>query len=166
MTDEERKAKSRERQQRYRARVASSAAYKNKAAADLRAWRKNNVERAAEIAAKSRENTKEKDVIRIRAWRKAHPDYVAKSVVEKGASYAASRRASKNEAMPPWVDRAAIAAVYKQAKLLSLETGAEWHVDHIVPLKHKLVCGLHVVANLQIITAVENLSKTNNFVVK
>lgn len=40
-----------------------------------------------------------------------------------------------------------------------------WHVDHIIPLKHDLVCGLHVVANLQIIPGSENLSKNNRFVV-
>jgi len=41
-------------------------------------------------------------------------------------------------------------------------TGFAWHVDHIVPLKGKNVCGLHLWTNLAVIPKVENLRKGNN----
>lgn len=37
------------------------------------------------------------------------------------------------------------------------------HVDHEIPLNHDLVCGLHCLANLQYLTIVDNLEKSNSW---
>jgi hypothetical protein len=72
-------------------------------------------------------------------------------------------RATKLNASPTWSNKQAIRDVYTAAKALEEETGIKYHVDHIVPLQGKNVCGLHIATNLQILTATENISKSNTF---
>jgi 5-methylcytosine-specific restriction endonuclease McrA len=91
-------------------------------------------------------------------------DYRIKSAALYAAREAA-RKAQKIRATPPWADMDAIRAIYEECSRITAETGVEHHVDHIVPLRHPKVCGLHVHWNLQIITAEENVRKSNRFVV-
>ena len=77
----------------------------------------------------------------------------------------ALRRASKLQATPAWSETEQIVTLYKEAKILEEETGIKQHIDHRVPLKNPLVCGLHCISNLQILSASANLSKHNRFII-
>lgn len=65
---------------------------------------------------------------------------------------------------PSWADMEKIAEIYQMAGQITKETGVLHHVDHIIPLNHDKVCGLHVENNLRVITAQENWAKQNKFV--
>jgi hypothetical protein len=65
------------------------------------------------------------------------------------------------QATPKWADHDAILAIYAEARQRRA-AGEPVEVDHIVPIRGKAVCGLHVHWNLQIITKEENARKKNN----
>lgn len=74
-----------------------------------------------------------------------------------------NRREAMALATPAWANKTAIAKIYSEAKRLTAETGIKHEVDHIVPILNKKVCGLHVEANLQILTKSENIRKHSKF---
>ncbi len=71
-------------------------------------------------------------------------------------AYEILRRTRKILATPTWVDVEQLNNIY-----INCPKGMQ--VDHIIPLKSKVVCGLHVPWNLQYLTASENASKGNRF---
>jgi hypothetical protein len=76
------------------------------------------------------------------------------------------RRRRFRDATPPWLthkQKSEIRNLYRIAITMSQTTGEQYVVDHIVPLRHKLVCGLHTYENLRVIKAKENLLKSNKF---
>ncbi len=80
------------------------------------------------------------------------------------AAREAFRRAQKLNATPKWLTKQHlddIKVLYMKRSVLKLLTGIMYHVDHIVPLIHEDMCGLHVPWNLQLLPWNENLSKGN-----
>ena len=65
-------------------------------------------------------------------------------------------------ATPAWVDHDRIVAVYNESKR-QRNLGWAVCVDHVVPLNHKYVCGLHCHDNLQGITERDNERKSNYY---
>jgi hypothetical protein len=64
---------------------------------------------------------------------------------------------------PLWANKDIIVDIYAEAKHLTKTTNIKHEVDHIIPLRHPLVCGLHVEYNLRIITQEQNKQKDNLF---
>lgn len=101
---------------------------------------------------------KEKVNKTISEWSKNNP--------EKRLATALKYKYNKAKATPKWdndltafitIEAADIAK--KREKLFKYK----WHIDHIVPLQGKNVCGLHVWNNLRVIPAKENQSKGNKY---
>ena len=74
-----------------------------------------------------------------------------------------NRQAKKLNATPKWANQGYIKLFYIGAKMEAERIGQPVHVDHIVPLQHDLVCGLHCEQNLQWLTEKDNLLKGNTF---
>jgi hypothetical protein len=119
--------------------------------ARTRAWQDSHRETARAMCREWRANNLERAMAQQKRWRKEH--------LPRVLAHNARRRAAEVRATPVWADQASITAVYELAALLTKLTGIRHHVDHIVPLKSKIVCGLHVAENLQAIPGRDNMSK-------
>lgn len=137
------------------------------------AWAKENPEKKKEADKKSYEKNKNKRLFvqkhsrsknsgvfkeRAKEWRKNNMGYV----ISKNAE----RHAAKLYRTPKWLtkeQKQEIQEFYKMAKELQKIFPWEQHVDHIIPLQGKLVSGLHVPNNLQILSVHLNCSKKNKY---
>jgi len=109
-----------------------------------------------------------------RAWksknRKRLNEY-SKQYLTEGDNYStklahnSTRRANRIKATPLWANQGYIELFYKLSQIEADRIGEPVHVDHIVPLQHPLVCGLHCEDNLQLLKATDNLSKHNTFLI-
>lgn len=93
---------------------------------------------------------------------KAEGDAVAALYAAAKTEIAKARRKALVDACPAWLsedEHAEIEAIYVEARRITAETGVPHQVDHIVPLRGKTVCGLHVPWNLQVLTAIQNRAK-------
>lgn len=119
-------------------------------------WQKDNPEKANIKSLKWCKDNPEKYKQKSAKWQKENPG--------KCNANCRKRQSAKIQATPPWLtkeDFKQIEALYIKAKELEKLDGIKRHVDHIVPLQGKTVCGLHILINLQILTAEENMNKNN-----
>lgn len=128
-----------------------------------RLYRENNVEKIH----KQKESTRQRECDRNRKWREENREEYLEQNRKNAQRY---RKANKDlviakvkirellklQRMPNWANKDEIIKIYQ-------DKPQGHHVDHIVPLKGKNVCGLHVEYNLQYLTSEENLQKANKF---
>jgi ribosomal protein L32 len=107
---------------------------------------------------------------RARKWAEENPDRVQATMSKwrknnpaKLLAMSLRRREHVRRATPSWANQKGITAAYMVAEFLSKKFGMIFHVDHIIPLRGKTVCGLHVEENLQILSAFDNRQKNNFF---
>lgn len=133
-------------------------------------WAEKNRDKARATDRARYQRDKEKRLNLIKEWAKKNPEkrkqYCKKWDSENKDNkrvHCRQRQARQRNAVPGWADINAIKKIYAEARRLEVETGERHDVDHIVPLKSKLVCGLHCEANLRVTTMFENRSKNNRY---
>ncbi len=123
-------------------------------------YRQNNPEKMKDYDKRKlkRPISREKRRVRDRKYREKHREYLN--------SYFSMRRGMERQATPLWLNKEEILEISELfiiCKMFKIYTGEEYHVDHIVPINNKKVCGLHVPWNLTVISEKENKSKSNKF---
>jgi hypothetical protein len=124
-------------------------------------WYKENYQKNPEQAKQKAANYRKRNPEKVRQ------SYLASIKKRKPQKAAAEREriATKLKATPSWLTkdhRNKMVSVYVYAKYISERSGFDCHVDHIVPLKGKTVCGLHVPWNLRVVSRSFNSQKKNN----
>lgn len=89
---------------------------------------------------------------KVREWERRY----RQATPTKQRAKRAAHEAAKLQATPAWADRTAIENIYAACP-------PGYHIDHIVPLRSKAVCGLHCPANLQPLQSAANCSKGNRW---
>ena len=124
-----------------------------------RNYRKNYPQKAKESRQAWAESNRAKDQSYKKKWQTEN-----KGVVNY---LTRKRQAAKLQRTPSWLteeDHWMIQEAYALAALRTKLFGFPWHVDHILPLQGKVVSGLHVPINLQVIPGKDNVRKGNRMV--
>jgi hypothetical protein len=146
-------------------------------------WAKDNRERHREHGIRFRKANPEKSRAYTKAWRQKNLEYTREKAKEWnranperrraidrrrserqiGRSTPGARKCSLKNVTPAWANHFFMAEAYRLAQLRTKMLGYPHHVDHIIPIRSKLVCGLHVENNLRVIPGSENMRKHNSY---
>jgi hypothetical protein len=97
---------------------------------------------------------------RIKNQRRAHPNFKRRMRSANEQYRKACRKANLYQHDIDIQNR--IDLIYDEMKRRN-EAGCDVVVDHIIPIKNELVCGLHVPWNMQLLTRSKNSEKGNTF---
>jgi len=135
---------------------------KDSVRSNQREYYQQNKDYFSKKSKKYREENRDKVLDYNKLYSKKHYKENKHKYIEKSRV----RRGVKQDATPNWLSGPQIAhikRIYKLRDMMSDATGVEYHVDHIVPLRGKDICGLHVPWNLEVIPATDNLAKGNRY---
>jgi hypothetical protein len=145
--------------------------HKEKRIAASKKWAQENPDKMQAYARAYKQRNKDKLAKRSKLYverntekRKATMKMYRDANKAKGAEAVRRRQARLLQRTPSWLtadDIWLMSQAYELAVLRTKLFGFAWHVDHVLPLKGKLVSGLHTPYNLQVIPALENLRKSN-----
>lgn len=125
----------------------------------MRVYNENNKDKHSKVAKKRYQLNIEEKRLESRIW--------AKNNRPKRRAQHAKRRLAVKNSTPFWyseLDEFVFNESNELSILRSVATGFDWHVDHMVPLRAKTVCGLHVWNNFQVIPAKINIAKRNKLI--
>lgn len=135
-----------------------------------RKWKEQNKDKVEASRLKNLHKHVEKNKTRQKEYKKTNAEKIKEAARMRrlrnpshSRAYVSARRARVKAATPHWANLGAIRNFYLTADSLGMLVGEWFHVDHIVPLKSPIVCGLHCEANLRVISAVENRKKNNRY---
>ena len=136
-------------------------------AKNLRSYYRNHEARRQRVKEHYQKHRR-KIIASVNKYRLNNLDEVRKRARELAKLHRAEGNARKKaykcrriNAMPKWANIREIERLYREARAMTVKTGILHHVDHIYPLRGTTVCGLHVHWNLQILSAIKNMSKGN-----
>lgn len=132
--------------------------------------RYRNIDKARERERLYTEKHKERALKRSRKWYEDNPErHKEKRDKWRYDNYAlvlaadAKRRAQQLNATPCWFEEQQVSAVYNKCIEVNNKWGTDLQVDHIIPLQGKNVCGLHCLANLQLLDSETNRRKNTKY---
>jgi hypothetical protein len=120
--------------------------------------RQNELQRIRRAAKGANPEQAQKARIRAKIWQESNKPRVLANVKRY--------KLSKINRTPNWLtesDHKVIWGFYEIAAMLTKHNNEQWEVDHKIPLQGKLVSGLHVPSNLQLMRSSDNRSKSNKF---
>lgn len=115
-------------------------------------WNAKNSYKRKEIAKEYRDSNKDLCRTLSANWKKLN-----KNKVNLNTNLRRKRIKQATPKLATELEKLFFVEIYHLAQLRNLE------VDHIIPLEHPLVCGLHVPENLQLLTKHDNCVKSNHW---
>ena len=143
---------------------------RDKTRASQKKYYESNKELCKTKIKKCREAKKDKYTKFITDWQKANPDKVAiirQRYYEKNSAKDIARlrrRQGRIQHCEIFMNAGELVEIQGMYDFCRIFKGFE--VDHIIPLNGKLVSGLHILANLQVLPIHKNRSKQNKYTIE